>query len=157
MKDHSKDAWIDIIKQITSEKHPKKATAINTTDNLEMIEEGLRQPPIDINRTIHIKTDSERKLIKRMKTTVFNKTSLNGKQVKYTSTNTHGVLRIYVKNTGTKEPTPDKHRMSKYFKTTYSFKNVHSNEIPYFIDLLKYRYHLIITKAIHNNTNLKLK
>jgi hypothetical protein len=151
------NAWPDVIKQLTSEKHYRKLSPINVNNNDEMIEAGLRNPAVVIKQDKFVKTKDERNLVRRMKKTVYNKDSFAGTQIQFnTMPVITGKLVINVKNLGTAIPNSNPQLWRKFYKTTYCWKNINSNDIKYFINLVRYKYKQEVTKVMFNNITIAI-
>ena len=114
---------------------------IDTSNNEQMINEGLRNPFIEIDRSEFSKSEDERKLLNRLRKSC---TKLSRGHMRIN--NKLYTYKVHVKNNGISDSTVPKEQQKRYFKTTYVFNEVTESEISMIKNYFKYRKKLEIVK-----------
>jgi len=147
----------DIVKQCTQEKHIRKTQPVNCVNNMQLIDLGLRNPFIKVDRACFVNTKEEKVLLKKLKKSI----AYEPKGYKLKQKEVFGKLVINLVNTGNTtgnkiiskdgklvgRPNPF---MSNTFKTVHTFHKFDKSCIYDKLDSLERYYN-------RNNTRLVIK
>lgn len=148
-KNYKDKVAADIIRQVTSVDHNRKASAIDCHDELAMINAGLRVPLMKNDVTFKVKTQEEKNTLIILKSEVVREPSgadSTGKTEKSV------VVKVFVKNTGSHDRNAPREQQRKFFKTTYQESMLESDVSDYIKSFTDKKH--IVNKVLINNKEL---